>query len=358
MRRRVPFTVLYGFGLILLGVGCYAGVERWMSTRIVYPLDIPISLAAGHIRTGPFRLNLRADYNVFISIPDSWQWDQAHPECSPYRHLQTRSVLFRDGRIIDRQDEPTTLPWPTSFSATPGRYELDLEALNDFRCLDPIHPHLEIIARTDFYESAAAAIKIAAVVAAYIGLCVALFVPLVGIFGLRAIGVRPVGLGEKRIEIADSPTVSQHFDWAQRLPLRRPISGLPGFGVVGGMIYAIMAMLMMLLTASPMNSKGLWVHLLKPGATPTKSDPVTEPIVAPIIVRLEDAGSGKRPNLYVNSTRVAWEDFDRVLKQRLSIRRDWIVYVEGDDALSWGNVATVIDVANGYHAKVFFVTRK
>ena len=34
-----------------------------MSTRIVDPVDMPLSLAPGHIRTGPFRLNLHANYS-------------------------------------------------------------------------------------------------------------------------------------------------------------------------------------------------------------------------------------------------------------------------------------------------------
>lgn len=86
MRVRVPPSTLIGLGLIALGIVSYGGIERWMNTRIVYPVDIPISLAAGHIRTGPFRLNLRTGYKVFIAIPYSWQWQQANPECDPYRH--------------------------------------------------------------------------------------------------------------------------------------------------------------------------------------------------------------------------------------------------------------------------------
>jgi len=327
-------------------MAAFTGTTRWMSTRIVYPLDMPISLAPGHVRTPPFRINLRTAYNIFITIPDSWQWDQAHPECNPYRHLQTRSVLYRDGKIVDRQDPPTTLPWATSFEVSAGTYELDVEVLNDFRCVDPIGPHLEIIARTEDYESGAFAVKVAAIVAVYVGLCLLVFLPAV-----RAVALRTIAQREARINVADS-AAGQNYQWAQRLPLRPPISGLPGFGLVGGIFFALMAMMMMVLLA-PTPQKGVWVHLLKPGTVPEKSDSWNE---EPLIVWVKQGGLNEPPNLYLNSRQIAWQDLDRELKQALSRRRDWVAYIGGDDGVAYAQVATVIDAARGYHAKVVLIT--
>jgi biopolymer transport protein ExbD len=342
---RVPLTARIGLTLILAGAGAYAGIGRWMSTRIVYALDMPISLAAGHIHTGPFRLNLRADYGVFVAIPSSGQWEQANPQCNPYQHLQTRMVLSRDGKTVARQDQPTILPWPTFFEGSPGTYELDVDVLNDFRCVDPIGPRLEIIAKTENYESGAFTLKVAAIVAMYIGFCSLVFVPVV------RTAIRISGQRETRIEVADSAPVGQNFQWAQRLPLRRPISGMPGFGLVGGIIFATFAMVMMLLTI-PMTPKGLWVHLLKPGAVPAKSDNWTDPLV----VRVKYRGPGKEAAVVVNSREVAWDDLNRTLKEELSRRREWVVYVGGDDCVGWSNIAQVIDAARGEQAKVVLVT--
>jgi hypothetical protein len=50
--------MVIGVGLIVLGIIARAGIQHWMDTRIVYPVDLPVSLAVGHIHTGPFRLNL------------------------------------------------------------------------------------------------------------------------------------------------------------------------------------------------------------------------------------------------------------------------------------------------------------
>lgn len=329
-------------GLILLGIAMFAGTRRWMSTRIAEPVNLPISLAPGHIRTGPFRVNLRTDYEVYLAIGYDWQWDQAHPGCNPYQHLQTRWVLYRDGKIVARLDQPTTLPWPSWFAGSPGTYELDLEVLNDFRCLDSADPHLRLVADTEGYESAAFAIELAAIVVLYVGFCSLVFVPAV-----RALVPREAPIG-----VAALSTASQNFQWAQRLPLRRPISGLPGFGLVGGFIYAIMAMVMMVLTA-PVTSTGVWVHLLKQGASPDKADAWTEAVV----VHVRDAGAGRSPDLYVNSTPVAWEDLDRALKQKLAARREWVVYVDGDERVAWQNVVRVIDVAHGLQAKVVLLGR-
>ena len=152
--------------------------------------------------------------------------------------------------------------------------------------------------------------------------------------------------------VTGAASVGQNFQWAQRLPLRRPITGLPGFGLAGGIVFAIAAMVMMMLTA-PLTPKGLWVHLLKPGAVPEKSDAWTEPV----IVWVKDAGPGREPNLLVNSRQVAWTDLDRALKEELGRRREWVVYVGGDDVVAYQNVSTVIDVARGNQAKVILITR-
>jgi hypothetical protein len=66
MRLREPRSALVGLGLIALGASSYSGIERWTSTHIVRPVHMPISLLAGHIRTGSFRLNLKTNYWVVV----------------------------------------------------------------------------------------------------------------------------------------------------------------------------------------------------------------------------------------------------------------------------------------------------
>ncbi len=340
VRFRLPGSTRLGLALILLGLGTYTGTQHWMNTRIVYPVDMPISLAQGNTRTGSFRLNLWTDYRVYISIPNAWEWKQAHRECDPYQHLQTRWVVYQNGKAVAWLDEPTTLPWWSFFYASPGTYELDLEVLNDFRCVDPIGPRLRIVADIDSYEDIAFGLKAISIPCIFIGLCSLLFVP----------AVRRLQRPEETASVTQLATIGQEFRWARTLPLRRPISGLPNFGLVGGIVFAMLAMLMMLL--GPVPSKGLRVHLLRPGAAPEKTDQWTDPL----IIWVKDAGAGKRPNLYMNSKLVAWEDLDHMLQQELGHRREWVVYVGGDGEISYANVTDVIDTARKDQARVFLIT--
>ena len=315
-----------------------------MSTRIVYPLDMPVSLAPGHIRTGPFRLNLDADYSVYVAPGTDWRWESAHPECNPYQHLQTRWTLFKNGRVINRLDEPTVLPWPSGFSAGPGVYELDVEVISDFRCLDSIPPHLEVAANTENYEIGALFARVCLSIGTYIGFVVLTFVPI----------IRFVHSFEHSEAVTESASVGHDFGWARKLPLRRPISGLPGFGLIGGIVFALIAIVMMALTvANARTSGGLWVRLLQRGAVPPNSDVWTPAVV----LRATDAGRGQRPKLYVNSKLIAWEDVDSVLKQELGRRQEWMVYVGGDDNVAWQDVVNLIDVARRHHATVYLISR-
>jgi biopolymer transport protein ExbD len=135
--------------------------------------------------------------------------------------------------------------------------------------------------------------------------------------------------------------------------LRRPISGLPNFGLVAGISYALIAIVMMVMsTAFRPTPRGVWAHLLKPESVPQNSDPWTEPLV----VLAKSRGPGKNPNLYVNLKLVPWVDFDHVLKQELSRRRDWVVYVGGDDEVQWQDVVYLIDVARRDHATAYLFT--
>ena len=151
-----------------------------------------------------------------------------------------------------------------------------------------------------------------------------------------------------------SPNSNQNVQWARRLPLRRPITGWPGFGLFGGTIFAIFAIIMMMITPSPIIPKGEWVHLLKAGELPAKSDSWTEPL----IVTVKDNGAFQEPRLFMNSREVPWIDLDRKLKQELAPRKDWVVYVGGDDAIAYQYVADVVDAARGRGAKVVLITEK
>src|SRR5689334_284238 len=59
-----PARILIGLVLAVLGTASFAAVKRWIDTRIFVPVNIPVSLAGGHIRTGLFRFNVEQEYSI------------------------------------------------------------------------------------------------------------------------------------------------------------------------------------------------------------------------------------------------------------------------------------------------------
>jgi len=47
---------------------------------------------------------------VDLNPGTDWRWESAHPECYPYGRLQTRWTLYKNGKVVDRLDEPILLP--------------------------------------------------------------------------------------------------------------------------------------------------------------------------------------------------------------------------------------------------------
>ncbi len=296
---------LIGFGLAVLGLAGFVIVKRWIDTRIFVPVDIPVSLAAGHIRTGPFRINVEQGYEIWIDFDQSTYFN---PMCSSYSFLKTTWTLYRDGRVYAQWDAPVLQGgYLAGFDATKGFYDLDVHVLGDASCLNANHPRLRVVTSRDddsFYAG----------VLLWPG--ATFFV--VGI-SLVILGWRGFVFGELEQSpiITNVSAIGQNFQWAQALPLRRPIVGIPAFGLLAGMVFAILVILIMMLTgAFKRTPVGLWVHLLKPSAAAKKPDPWTEPL----IVLITDAGPGQEPGLFINSKAVAWDDLARALKRELSGR--------------------------------------
>jgi biopolymer transport protein ExbD len=328
-----------GVGLVFFGLAAYAGIQHWLDTRIFVPVDVPISLVPGHIRTGPFKTNLEAGYSIEIKLDPNPQIDW---NCSSY-YLQTKWVLYRDGQMVEQSYQPPNNYSGTylgGFSAEKGTYDLDLELQPIKHCLGASRGRLRVYANGKEYVDDASRGQWLAALCVGIGL---------GLLAMFVYG--PFREQDSEVSITGAASVGQNFQWARMQPLRRSFSGFPSFGIVGGGFFFFL--LIMYTIIAPRTPTGLKVRLLSPGALPVNSDAWTEPL----IVRLQDVGPGLEPRLYVNSREIAWNDLDRTLKQELGRRKDWTVYVGGDAPLAWGDITRVINVARGDHAKVFLVTQ-
>jgi biopolymer transport protein ExbD len=154
------------------------------------------------------------------------------------------------------------------------------------------------------------------------------------------------------LRLTDSATFGQYFPYAQTLPLREKFYGFPAFSMVGAIVlftgWAVLAVI-----ETPVTPKGIRVSLLKPGRDPIWTDEWT----APIILRIVDVGSGKEPELEINSKRLNWNELNQELKQEIGSRKPGaIVYIKADPNLPWADVAYALDAARGFQTKVVLLT--
>ena len=55
-----------GLLLMLLGACAFGGWMLWVATRVKSPIDMPVSMSVGHVRTSDFRVNLETLYLIEI----------------------------------------------------------------------------------------------------------------------------------------------------------------------------------------------------------------------------------------------------------------------------------------------------
>lgn len=327
--------------LIIVGLISPPLFRRWMATRTFIALDMPVSLARGHIRTGDFYINVQQVYYVQIRVDSAFRHN---PECRflvPDSLLHTRSTLFRDGQKLG-EGEGTDALFAYFYPDKKGHYSLDVEVSSDAGCLDTWHPRIVVQTSSDDYDDFYQIIWILsfALVLAGIGLVA------------RCIGTE-IGRRLTRAQRAGSyDSINRtYYPRTQKL-LPNRFSGLPPFGLVAVVISFVFLLSVWLPMSLRRVSKGLYVFVLKPGVPAPGIDRWTQPL----IVRIRDVGVQEPPHLYVNSTAVSWDRLRYALKLGLSRRSEWVVYVAADPNVPWGDALQVMDISRGLHAKVILLT--
>lgn len=84
-RTSVLSPTWVGAALVAAGLIAFASVTVWCATRKTVAVDRPVSLGRGHIKTGPFRLNLSSDYDIQLSVDHSYRGVAGCPRrnCAP-----------------------------------------------------------------------------------------------------------------------------------------------------------------------------------------------------------------------------------------------------------------------------------
>jgi hypothetical protein len=162
-----------GLLLMLLGVCLYGGWILWAVTRVRNPIDMPVSMTIGHIRTPEFKVNLEALYLIEIgaeakNIPSDTLFCLLGYKVDPHHRAlcaNTPSVvkgswtLRSDGQIIasgSTEDENgggeggavTDRGIARVIGTFPSEknrpYVLDVDVLTDGSQLAPGNPHLKV----------------------------------------------------------------------------------------------------------------------------------------------------------------------------------------------------------------------
>lgn len=324
-------------GVILLGIGLRLGFDRWLATRTNVPLSMAASFARGHIKTGDFYINLLEPFFIEVELDPS----SPNSPCRFESVLKTHLTLYRDGQILGQDDGANYSNIGYFYAERKGNYSLDIEVLSDASCLDARHPRITVRAAENSYEEWSTYVRWISFLLALAGL---------GLFG-RLIGnlsSRRTARGE---DLAYISITRDYYPSIPR-PLPRIFSGLPSFGLVCSLFLSWLVIIHMVYNLHPI-SRGLEVHLLRQAPLPQSRD-----YTVPLVLRVQDAGPGLRPKLYLNSKLLSWEELNGALKAELSWRRDWVFCVEADSAVPWQAALQAVDIARGLNARVVLLTRE
>jgi hypothetical protein len=61
-------TKLVALIFVLVGIGIYGTWALWVTTRTERPVNIPMVMAIGHIRTREFKLNMNVPYSIGVEV--------------------------------------------------------------------------------------------------------------------------------------------------------------------------------------------------------------------------------------------------------------------------------------------------
>lgn len=375
MIARLPLTARIGLGLVLVGMCWFGTWAWWAATRIWTPLQMPISLSQGHIRTTEFKINLEGAYVLYVEFsPVFDNGSGAGGLRCPSPLPRTAWSFSKRGQVITSGKGGGNEALGGMFSASAGRYTLDLDVRDDGSCLNAASPRLVIAA----FEYLHPEVDDNLIHAFFLSLLLAvtgfnLFIhpysarrheeltcsltepgpqpPLID----SSSGLPEVAVSRSRRTPTASPTTAREHD---RRKLSRsyvwPFQKASWFGLIASFICFFVLILICVLPSFRLVPRGLPIHLLSP-AIAAKAQAGVEPL----LVRVESDGRSVVRSLYIGSHRVPSEDFDTVLRKGLAVRPPtWPVYVEGAPNIEWQSVVKAIDELRGLHAEVILLTSR
>lgn len=144
--------------MLLAALALWGSFERWAETRNLAPLDLPVSLSPGHIRTEPFSINLRSGYNLVFVLAQAAALYDLQCKIGELCHqslgmLQAHWVLSSDGKVVAsgstegmaRGGDQAALSWPIGLFGSSGRqFRIDADICSDTGMLKQGDPYLVV----------------------------------------------------------------------------------------------------------------------------------------------------------------------------------------------------------------------
>ena len=122
------------------------------------------------------------------------------------------------------------------------------------------------------------------------------------------------------------------------------------------LIDVLLVLLIIFMVISPVTPKGL--DALVPQPPPPNQKPTTAPDRT-IVVQLIDKGAGQPPAVKINQEDASWDNLQSRLTDIFKTRAEKVMFVKGDDAIPFADVANVIDIAHAAGVdKVGLITAK
>jgi hypothetical protein len=175
----MPRTKVVGLTLVAVGIVLYGTWVLWLATRTERPVNMPISMAIGHIRTREFKINMNAPYLIDVEVQkEKIPFDTlncllgmsmaprstALKDCTDRPSVVKASwVLTSEGQTVAEgsSDDYRSGAWMNDsisrelghFQSQSGRrYVLDVDVLSDGSSLNLGNPRLKVEVHPEVYE--------------------------------------------------------------------------------------------------------------------------------------------------------------------------------------------------------------
>src|ERR1700722_10850446 len=159
-----------GFTFVAVGISLYGAWILWLLTRTERPVNVPIPMTIGHVRTREFKLNLNAPYTIQIEVQKTIPFETLNcllgtsmaPTSTDLQDcpnipsvVKAAWILTSEGQVVAKgsSDDYRSGAWMNDsisrelghFQSQRGRrYVLDVDVVEDGSSLAPGNPRLKV----------------------------------------------------------------------------------------------------------------------------------------------------------------------------------------------------------------------